>query len=306
MTRITIAFFAFSACAPLCLAQTRSSANYTHTSEGFGSGGVQAVSSAGNYLLDASNSIPSVGISTKDAPQLYTAKQGLIAQLTDLKSLELDAVEDPADEETSTQLSGRVSLDDDSLLQLQGAELDWSIISGPVDSINMDGLASLAPVLQDTDATVEGTFSTATEQLTFTVAESNPDNFGAYGGDGLDDLWQVGFFGQPPNPDAAPSSDPDFDGQNNRFENLSGFDPTDPTRFFQFIILDIEDSTVELQLNQVVPGTRYTISSKTDLRAAGQTDLIQVMLPFSANDVRVLVPTAGDSQLFFQATLEEQ
>jgi hypothetical protein len=95
---------------------------------------------------------------------------------------------------------------------------------------------------------------------------TNADNFGAYGSDGLDDDWQALYFGQPPNANAAPTADPDGDGRNNRFEFLSGFVPTDPTSAFQFTMTGFTSPGVaELRLNKVIPGRTYTVRANANL-----------------------------------------
>lgn len=49
--------------------------------------------------------------------------------------------------------------------------------------------------------------------------------------DGIDDSWQVQYFGQPPNPLAAPNADADGTGQNNLFKFIAGLNPLDGSRF---------------------------------------------------------------------------
>ena len=56
---------------------------------------------------------------------------------------------------------------------------------------------------------------------------------GPYAGDGLPDDWQRKYFGKTGGPIAAPSADPDGDGQNNRFEYFSGTNPTKAESHFR-------------------------------------------------------------------------
>ena len=49
---------------------------------------------------------------------------------------------------------------------------------------------------------------------------------------GLFQAWQIQYFGSTVNPVAAPTADPDGDGQNNFTEFIAGFDPTNNTSFW--------------------------------------------------------------------------
>ena len=55
-------------------------------------------------------------------------------------------------------------------------------------------------------------------------------------GDGIDDAWQVQYFGLPPNANAGPLRDPDGDGRNNRDEWIAGLSPADPASVFKLRI----------------------------------------------------------------------
>ena len=56
---------------------------------------------------------------------------------------------------------------------------------------------------EDTQATAGAAWGAVTGQLALTVLDTDPDNYGSYAGDGLDDDWQFNFFG-PDNPLAVP------------------------------------------------------------------------------------------------------
>ena len=72
-------------------------------------------------------------------------------------------------------------------------------------------------------ATASASLSGVTGSLDLTVINLLADNFGSYAGDGIDDDWQVSFFGLD-NPNAAPNVDFDGDEQDNLFEFLALFD----------------------------------------------------------------------------------
>ena len=93
-----------------------------------------------------------------------------------------------------------------------------------------------------------------------------PDNFGSYAADALDDAWQVQYFGQN-SLLAAPTQDPDGDGQNNLFEFTAGLIPTDATSFFRVQIESVAGFNTQ---NKLIFSPRfndrtYTIKTSTSL-----------------------------------------
>jgi hypothetical protein len=79
-------------------------------------------------------------------------------------------------------------------------------------------------VYQETGASVRATYRGWIGDGVLAVRNADPDNFGLYGGDNLDDGWQVQFFGLD-SPQAAPARDPDSDGTNNLLEFAFGSNP---------------------------------------------------------------------------------
>jgi len=63
------------------------------------------------------------------------------------------------------------------------------------------------------------------------VVDVTADGHGACAGDGIEDDWQVYYFGEG-NADAASGRDPDHDGRNNLAESLALTVPTEPCSFF--------------------------------------------------------------------------
>ena len=66
-------------------------------------------------------------------------------------------------------------------------------------------------------ATVQGAFAGFTGTLGLFIFNTGIDDFAFYAGDGLDDAWQVQYFGIN-NPNGLSGADPDGDGQTNYFE----------------------------------------------------------------------------------------
>lgn len=247
----------------------RTSANYRISSEAFTSGGVQDGSA--NYTVDSSTDDQPTGVSTSTGggPGLYTDRAGHIGQLVDPVLFWATNPAPQVPEEASIQLNGVVIFDDGTLLSPAAPHLLWSIVGGPVESVTSGGLATAGAVLENSLATVSARFDTFLRSYHVTVLEVDPDNFGLYGGDGIDDGWQAGFFGTGPtgggSPDGLASSDPDGDGQDNAFEWLSGFAPDDSKEFLLFAISEIGGGTADLEFSKVIPGTRYSILKSGDL-----------------------------------------
>jgi len=202
------------------LADVRSSSSYSVAAEVVDGGGRRT--SGGVYTNDATIG-GLAGLSTVTTPAL-TAKHGFAGQLFDVTSLALAATNTNVNETANRQVNATVLLDDGSTLALANSAFAWSIVTGPLTAISNAGLATAGIVYQDTSASVMATYAGVTQQLTLTVVNNNLDNFGTYAGDGIDDAWQVQYFGLS-NPLAGPTVDPDGDGQNNLFEYTAGTVP---------------------------------------------------------------------------------
>lgn len=219
--------------ASLVQAQTGSSANYTTTTTVLDSGG-QKTSSA-NYTNDGS--IGAVGRFT--AFGAYNSRGGFPGQLFELTNVLAVNLAPPTIGETlSRQLAVQAVANDTTRVDLAPASVTWSS-AGPV-SINASGSATGSAVYQDTAATATATQGGATGQLALTILETLPDNFGLYGGDGIDDSWQIGFFGVDQAAGLA-TADPDGDGQNNHLEFLAETTPVDPLSQLRLRIENVPD-----------------------------------------------------------------
>jgi hypothetical protein len=212
-------------------AGSRSSANYRVTTDTLDDGGRRATSAA--YRNDGS--IGGIGgVGTAPAP-VSTAKHSYIGQLYEASSLVLSATPSPVNEGNAAQLGLFALLDDATRLVPPPATVLWNVVAGPIASITPGGLATAAAVYQNTAATVGGRFLGLSNGLDVLVLNVLPDNFGTYAGDGIDDAWQVQYFGIG-NANACPLCDPDLDLQNNRFEYVAGTIPTDFNSRFRFRI----------------------------------------------------------------------
>jgi hypothetical protein len=241
-------------------ADTRSSANYAITTEAIDAGGNHATSA--NYSSDASAATIS-GVSTASPPE--TLKQGYIAQLFEITGLTLSAQSNPVNEGATDQLSATQLLDDATLLTVSPASVTWSVLNGPLTGIDVNGLATAATVYQDTLATAQGTLGFAAT-LPLTVKNVNTDDFGAYAGDGIDDAWQVQYFGQPPNPLAGPNVDADGTGQTNLFKFVAGLNPLDGSRFtLKIALVNGQPGQKNLIFSPRLVDRAYTVKAKLSL-----------------------------------------
>ncbi|MEY2486226.1 MAG: hypothetical protein QOH39_1874 [Verrucomicrobiota bacterium] len=205
-------------------ADLRTSANYSIATETTDIAGNHATSA--NYSSDGSAG-RITGLQTASGE---TSKNGYIGQLYEITGLLLSAQSNPVNEGATDQLSAAQSLDDATFLNVAPTSVSWSVLNGPLSGIDANGLATAATVYQDTLATAQGVFG-FTATLPLTVKNVNTDDFGAYAGDGIDDAWQVQYFGQPPNPLAGPNVDADGTGQTNLFKYVAGLNPLDGSRF---------------------------------------------------------------------------
>lgn len=207
---------------PAALAGSRSSAAYTVPADTADGGGRRVTSAA--YTLDGS--VGGIGgIGTAAAP-VTTAKHSYIGQLYEVTNVALAATPASVNEGATSQLSATALLDDGTGLSPAPMSVAWGVVNGPISSITAAGVATAAPVYENTAATSSGRFLGLSNTVALTVVNVDPDNFGSYAGDGLDDAWQVAYFGLN-NPAAGPGQDPDGDGQTNRYEYIVGTVPTD-------------------------------------------------------------------------------
>jgi hypothetical protein len=247
---------------------TSTSGSYTllHAPAGSAAGGGQ-VSAGGTIVAETSigNAIGG-GVSnlTTGGVQL---KNNYIGQLYDVTAIEVDAAPTTINEGGTRQLTTTVELDDATFLALEPDAFTWAF-GAAIASINPStGIATAAPVFENTATAVSAAYAGVTSpDLSLVVLDIDPDNYLSYGADGLDDLWQIGFYGVPPNAEAAPGFDKDFDGDNNTKEFLFGTSPLDGNDFFQLTVLGYSaPETVDFVGNIFIPSRTYTLMAATDL-----------------------------------------
>ena len=278
----------------------RTSASYTIATDTADGGGRRATSAS--YTHDGSVGLVA-GLSTVAAPA-ETAKSGYVAQLTDVTGLTLTAASLDVNETATDQLAAWLALDDATFLAVPAASVAWSVQSGPLTGISAASVATAGIVYQDTAATAQGVFSGNTGTLGLTVKNVNPDDFGSYATDGLDDAWQNQYFGLN-NPNAAPAADPDGDGENNLFEFTAGLIPNDPQSRFTFTIQSVPGQPTQKKLIFAprLTDRTYAVKFKTDLDAGTWATLPGATFTDNGLERTVTDPTATEPKKFYQVEI---
>lgn len=284
-------------------AELRTSASYLISAETSDAGGKKTASDA--YSVDAS--IGSVtGISTVASPAA-TLKSGYIAQLYDLTGLVLNGAPLTIDEGGTLQLAAWQSLDDSTFLAVPAVSVAWGVVSGPLTSISTSGLATAGIVYQHTAASAQGIYAGNTSQsLALTVLNVNTDDLPGYLADGIDDGWQVQYFGLPPNPNAGPLIDPDGDGQNNTFEYTAGLVPTDANSLFRLRLEGVpgQSGQKKLTFGPRFADRTYTVQAKSSLLTVGSWSAITGSAPSDNGEERTITDLdASGAVKFYQVEI---
>ncbi len=277
------------------------SAHYTLDPVTVDHGGSRATST--HYTADFSGSPGDAG-----GAGAYTARSGFSGQLIDVTAIMIGSASPSlfVDEGGTFQLSAKLLFDDDTTTPLDANAIAWSLSSGPLSGIDAAGLATAGLVYQDSAAAVQGTYQSFLGSLDLTVVDSDPDNFGSYAGDGLEDGWQVQYFGLPPNIDAGPLEDPDGDGQDNDFEYTAGLVPTDGLSRFSLGIEEVPGQAGQRKLifEPLVSGRIYTVTTSTDLGPGPWAPLIWGSFVDSGNQRTVTDPDASGPRKFYRVEIE--
>ena len=240
----------------------RTSANYTLVAETFDAGGAAVVSSASYTIKDASAG----AVGALAASMAYTAKGGYAGQLYEVQGLAIGAGAASVDERGTLQLNASPLLDDNTFLAVLASGVGWSVVNGPIASVSSGGLATAGTVYQNTPATVQASSGSLSGTGVLTVRNVTTDDFGTYAGDGIDDAWQVQYFGLN-NQLAAPGADVSGTGQNNLFKYLAGLNPLDANSRFTLGIFPTsgQPNQKTLILWPVYTGRTYTVQASANL-----------------------------------------
>ena len=283
-------------------AQVRTSANYSITTEVADSGGARATSAAYSNI-GSSGGV--TGVSTVAAP-MEVAKQGYIGQIFEIVGFSVSAPQNFVNEGTTLQLSGGQLLDDATTLGVSPSLVSWSVLSGPLASINVNGLATAQIVYQDTGAVVQGAYQASTGQFPLTVRNVNIDDFQTYAVDGIDDAWQVQYFGIN-NPNAGPNVDFDGTGQSNLFKYVAGLNPLDPASRFTVQSQSVNGQSLQRNIifQPLVAGRIYVVQFNTSMVPAAGTWTTLTNISSSDNgSVRTVTDlNASDPMRFYRVQI---
>ena len=297
-TRILIVLISLLSAAAL-RAEPRASASYSIPTDTVDSAGTRVTSASYSHLGSMGGI---TGLSTVAAPA-ETVKAGYLAQLYDITGLTITAASLTVNEGDTAQLAAWQALDDGTFLAVRVNSVAWSVAAGPLTGVDFRGLATAGLVFKDTTATVQGGYFGKTGTLDLTVVNVNIDDYGTYAGDGMDDNWQVRFFGLPPNTNAGPLIDPDGDGTNNLFEYTAGTDPTDPFSVFRLNIEAVPGQPTHKKLifSPRFNDRTYTVKAATTL----SVPMAAIFGPTSDNgNVRTVTDTnATGSRKFYKVEI---
>jgi len=243
-------------------AASRSSANYSVPGDSVDAGGRKTTSA--NYANDGC--VGGIGGISSVAVPAETAKHGYVGQLYEVSTLALAADPSPMTEGNTSQLAAEAVMDDATRLQLSGSRVAWSVVDGPIASINASGLATVETVYQDTAATVRGDYLGTSSTLGLLVLNVGDDDFRTYAGDGVADWWQVEYFGLD-NSNAGPDADPDGDGQHNLFEYVAGTIPVDGASCFRLRVENVDGQPTHKHIifSPRYPSRTYTVHSRLEV-----------------------------------------
>jgi hypothetical protein len=271
MRMLSFAAGAWLATCGLCLqahGAVRQSAAYAIATETCASGGAAA---SANYSLTAAVQ-DCVGVSSNTAAG-ELLRHGFIGQLYDVDSVLVTAAPASVNEGATCQTYVAARLDDGTVLALAGSDAAWSVAGWPLAGVGAGGLVTAATVYAHTSGVVCARYAAVDGTLRLTVFDVDKDNFGSYAADGLDDDWQVAWFGLN-NPNAAPTADADRDLQDNRYEWTTGTDPTDGASRFRFWMQMVTGHPTHRDLcsTPLRPGRSYMLESRTSLQSGDWDD----------------------------------
>lgn len=282
-------------------AETRSSEDYSITMECVGLGGMRMTNDAMMVLDSGIGRLGRISSAVGDA---YVCKSGYSGQLYDMQDLSL-SVPDTHIAETETRLLVALAENDDSTVT-RLYRPDWSIDDGPVSSINSTGLLFAGAVYEDTPAQVGAEWDGLSATIGLMITETDPDNYGAYGYDGLEDDWQIQHFGID-NLKAKPGADPDGDLQNNRFEWFVHTAPTNADSLFEVWIVGVPGASTQacVVCRPAFIDRQYVLQACSDLGEALFVDCPDTLTNTNGQERRITDLNIDDASRFYRIQVTE-
>ena len=242
------------------------------------------------------------GIGGSASVATLVARHGFAGQLTDVQSVAVTASPTTVNEGSTRQLAATATFTDGTVLPLAAASATWSVSSGQLASVSSAGLATAATVYQDTNGVARADYLGQSGTLTLSVLNVNNDDYGTYAGDGLDDAWQVQYFGIG-SANAGPTADPDGDGQNNVFEYLAGTSPVSASSLFTLSIGSATASQRTLSFNPITAGRTYSVEYRTNVASGGFTTLTGAAQSDNGSTRAVTDPGTGDAVRYYRVRI---
>lgn len=195
----------------------------------------------------------------------YMAKAGFAGQIYRAASLATFAPALEMAENSTMQLGARLVMDDATSLPLDASSVEWQAASGPIAAIDPNGLLTSGSVYSYHLAIVSAQHAGMQSALHLIVTNTGNDDFGLYAADGVDDAWQVSYFGED-NPDGAADRDPFGSGHDNLFKYTAGLDPLDSmSRFTLKPEYDSALRRMKLTMGPCFESRNYQVMASTDL-----------------------------------------
>jgi hypothetical protein len=194
------------------------------------------------------------------------AKQGFAGQVYDISALKLSAVPPEVNENSTRRVLAAAVLDDETKLVFSGNDCVWNVNGWPLAAVSPDGLVSADSVWRTETGGVSAVCGSCTGVLSLVVYDVDSDNYSSYANDGLNDSWQVSFFGLN-NSNAAPEADPDSDGGDNHYEWTVGTIPTDSTSRLLIKVRKIAGTpaNADIVIDPAYSNRTYTIQKRAVL-----------------------------------------
>ena len=270
------------------------SANAASTVSVLDAGGKRA--SSASYVMDGSLG-SFVGSAGANSPRVV-ARHGYAGQLYDVQSLALSASPTNVNETSTSQLAAQAILDDSTLLSLSATSVAWTVVSGLISSISANGLATTTNVYQDTGGAVRADYQSRFATLPLTIRNVGNDDFGTYARDGIDDAWQVRYFGLS-NPNASPLADADRDGMDNYHEYIADTSPTNALSWFH--IQTASNGGSFKVFFQSSTNRKYTLYGRTNLTSGVWTNIpSQTDIPGSGGVDSLTDPSSKGAQRYYR------
>jgi hypothetical protein len=288
----------------VCLSQgitnaaSRSSANYSMLMDTVAVGG--GLSTSLNYSSDTAISGP-CGTGTGH-PIINLA--GPIPRRPQVTQLAISVPTTNVHEGGSLQFTATARYDDGTYADVTATGARWN--AGNPLTVSTNGWVSAGAVYQTGFGTAQASYIDYVASFGLLVMNTNTDDFGSYAGDGLNDAWQVQYFGLN-SPNAGPNSDPDGDGQNNNYESTVGTLPTDASSRFQLGIERVPGQPTwrNLTFSPAFPNRSYQLQHRMALNA-GFTPFGRLPATTNGTVVTVTDTNATDAVRFYRVRVTQQ